>query len=92
MPAILHCGTDNPTDTAPERSAWARSAGTSAALSLDQVVPGFAAALEGQTVGSQILAVIPPDQAYGDAGQGAVPPGATLVFVIDILGLDEVAE
>ncbi|MCR2785753.1 MULTISPECIES: FKBP-type peptidyl-prolyl cis-trans isomerase [unclassified Microbacterium] len=71
-------------------STW--ETGTSAALSLDQVVPGFAAALEGQTVGSQILAVIPPDQAYGDAGQGAVPPGATLVFVIDILGLDEVAE
>jgi len=71
-------------------STW--ETGTSASLSLDQVVPGFAAALEGQTVGSQILAVIPPEQAYGDAGQGAVPPGATLVFVIDILGLDEVAE
>ena len=66
--------------------------GTSAALSLDQVVRGFAEALEGQTVGSQVLAVIPPDLGYGEAGQGPVPPGATLVFVIDILGLDEAAE
>lgn len=60
-----------------------------AALSLDQVVPGFAAALEGQTVGSQVLAVIPPDQGYGDQASGAIPAGSTLVFVIDILGVDE---
>ncbi|MDZ8276096.1 FKBP-type peptidyl-prolyl cis-trans isomerase [Microbacterium aquimaris] len=60
-----------------------------AALSLDQVVPGFAAALEGQTVGSQVLAVIPPDQGYGDQASGSIPAGSTLVFVIDILGVDE---
>lgn len=55
---------------------------------LNAVVPGFAAAVEGQTVGSQVLVVVPPDQGYGDAGQGAIPGGSTLVFVIDILGLD----
>ena len=49
---------------------------------------GFAEALEGKTVGSQVLAVIPPDQGYGDQGSGAVPGDATLVFVIDILGID----
>ena len=58
-------------------------------MELASVVPGFAEALKGQTVGSQVLAVIPPDLAYGDAGQGPVPGGATLVFVIDILGTDE---
>ena len=60
-----------------------------ASLPLDGVVPGFAQALEGATVGSQILAVIPPDLAYGDQVQGAIPAGSTLVFVIDILGLDQ---
>ncbi len=70
-------------------SSWEK--GASAPMSLDGVVPGFAQALEGQTVGSQILAVIPPELGYGDAGQGAIPGGATLVFVIDILGLDEPA-
>lgn len=59
-----------------------------ASLTLDAVVPGFAAALEGQTVGSQVLVVIPPDQGYGDTAQGPIPAGSTLVFVIDILGLD----
>ena len=57
-------------------------------VDLSTMIPGFADALRGATVGSQILAVIPPDQAYGDAGQGAIPGGATLVFVIDVLGLD----
>lgn len=62
-----------------------------APVSLDPagVVPGFADALEGQTVGSQVLAVLPPDQAYGDTEQGAIPAGSTLVFVIDILGIDD---
>ncbi|MDE0545598.1 FKBP-type peptidyl-prolyl cis-trans isomerase [Microbacterium sp. C7(2022)] len=60
-----------------------------ASMTLDAVVPGFAAALDGQTVGSQVLVVIPPEQGYGDQAQGSIPAGSTLVFVIDILGLDD---
>lgn len=67
-------------------STWEK--GASAAVTLDGVVPGFAQALEGATVGSQILAVIPPDLGYGDEGTGSIPGGATLVFVVDILGVD----
>ena len=52
------------------------------------VIPGFAEALVGARVGSQIIAVIPPKLAYGDAGSGAVPANSTLVFVVDILGID----
>ncbi|HEV7623155.1 MAG TPA: FKBP-type peptidyl-prolyl cis-trans isomerase, partial [Amnibacterium sp.] len=50
------------------------------------VVKGFVTALAGQRVGSQVLAVLPPDQAYGRTGNGTVPGDATLVFVVDILG------
>jgi peptidylprolyl isomerase len=50
------------------------------------VVKGFVAALKGQRVGSQVLAVLPPDEAYGSTGNGSVPANATLVFVVDILG------
>lgn len=50
------------------------------------LIEGFLAAVVGQPVGSQVLAIIPPAQGYGDAGSGTIPPGATLVFVIDILG------
>jgi hypothetical protein len=58
-----------------------------AVLTIDaqSVVPGFAQAIIGQKVGSQVLAVIPPDLGYGDTQQQSIPPGSTLVFVIDIL-------
>jgi peptidylprolyl isomerase len=65
-------------------SSWAN--GTPATFNTAQVVPGFSAALIGQTVGSQIVAVLPPDQAYGEEVTEDVPlSGKTLVFVIDIL-------
>lgn len=50
-------------------------------------VAGFQKALEGQTVGSQVLVVIPPADGYGE---GEINEddlvGDTLVFVIDIIG------
>lgn len=60
--------------------------GTPAVFSLEEIVPGLATALEGQTVGSQIVAVIPSELAYGEQASGAIPAGSTLVFVVDILG------
>jgi peptidylprolyl isomerase len=66
-------------------STWGKAP---ASLTIEGVVEGFGQALEGQTVGSQILVVIPPDAGYGDQAQGAIPPNSTLVFVIDILGID----
>lgn len=67
-------------------STWEK--GASAAVTLDGVVPGFAQALEGATVGSQLLVVIPPDLGYGSEGTGSIPGDSTLVFVIDVLGVD----
>ncbi|TAJ46739.1 MAG: peptidylprolyl isomerase [Herbiconiux sp.] len=51
------------------------------------VVSGFAAAMVGQTVGSQVVVVIPPDQGYGSDGNSSagISGTDTLVFVIDIL-------
>lgn len=51
------------------------------------VIPGFAQALIGQAVGSQVIAVIPPGLAYGEQGNASIPANATLVFVVDILGI-----
>ncbi|WP_162802028.1 FKBP-type peptidyl-prolyl cis-trans isomerase [Ornithinimicrobium murale] len=53
-----------------------------------QVIQGWDEGLVGQTIGSRVLLVIPPDMAYGDAPEGS--PSAdlkeeTLVFVVDIL-------
>lgn len=65
-------------------SSWSR--GQTASFQTTQVVKGFQKALEGQTVGSQVIAIVPPADGYGSAGQGDIKPTDTMVFVVDILG------
>ncbi|MGT2424726.1 FKBP-type peptidyl-prolyl cis-trans isomerase [Amnibacterium kyonggiense] len=52
-----------------------------------QVVKGFGDALVGQKVGSQVVAIIPPEDGYGTTGSqdGTIKGTDTMVFVIDIL-------
>ena len=65
-------------------SSWSR--GSAYSNPGNQYVAGFVQALEGQSVGSQVLVVIPPALAYGEAGESEHQlAGQTLVFVIDIL-------
>ena len=66
---------------------WAR--GKPSPFNTAQVIPGFRKAIEGQTVGSQVIVIIPPAEGYGPAGQPSASIGGTdtLVFVVDILGL-----
>lgn len=66
-------------------SSWERGAAT---FDMTSLIPGFTQGLTGQTVGSQVLIVVPPELGYGEQGSGAVPGNATLVFVVDILGID----
>ena len=58
------------------------------------VIPGFGKALVGQSVGSQVMAVIPPAEGYGAAGVPKAGIGGTdtLVFVVDILGTTPAAK
>lgn len=68
-------------------SSWDKNTTFDADLSASgQIISGWKQGLIGQTVGSQVLLVIPPDQGYGANGSGDTIPGnSTLVFVIDIL-------
>jgi peptidylprolyl isomerase len=67
-------------------SSWESSSAASFPIGTGGVITGWDKSLVGRTVGSQLLLVIPPADGYGDAGSGStIPPGATLVFVVDIL-------
>ncbi len=67
-------------------SSW--PSGNPVTFNTREVIGGFTAALEGQTVGSQVLVVVPPDQGYGAAGRAPDIGGTdTIVFVVDILGI-----
>lgn len=51
------------------------------------VVPGFSTGIIGMKTGGKRTVIIPPDQAYGAAGNGNVPPNATLVFDIELIAI-----
>ncbi|MEV7423162.1 MULTISPECIES: FKBP-type peptidyl-prolyl cis-trans isomerase [unclassified Streptomyces] len=46
---------------------------------------GLKSGIVGKKVGSRVLIVIPPDQAFGNQEQQGIPKNSTLVFAVDIL-------
>lgn len=56
-------------------------------LATGGVIPGWIQGLQGIRAGGRRTLVVPPDLAYGDTGQGDIPPGDTLVFVIDAVSV-----
>lgn len=61
---------------------------------LGSLIEGWKQGLVGQTTGSRMLLVAPPEMAYpdGNPGNPTVEPGQTLVYVIDILYTSESAQ
>lgn len=49
------------------------------------VIAGFEQGLTGMQVGGRRMITIPSDLGYGPQGQGPIPGGATLVFVLDLV-------
>lgn len=69
-------------------SSWER--GEPASFPTGGVIPGFRDGLVGQTVGSRVLIVIPAELGYGPAGgtgDGRITATDTIMFVVDILGV-----
>jgi FKBP-type peptidyl-prolyl cis-trans isomerase len=70
-------------------SSWSRSLPFALRIGAtpSQVISGWDKGLLGQTVGSRVMLVIPPSDAYGKAGQpqAGIQGTDTLVFVVDII-------
>lgn len=55
-------------------------------LGAGQVISGWDQGVAGMKVGGRRRLVIPPHLAYGDRGAGgAIKPGETLIFVVDLV-------
>ncbi len=54
-----------------------------------QVIPGWEMGLQGMKVGGQRTITIPSSLGYGEAGFGPIPPNATLIFDIELLGAED---
>jgi peptidylprolyl isomerase len=68
-------------------SSWDRAQATTIPIGKGSVIAGWDEGLVGQTVGSQVLLVIPPDKGYGSSGNSSagIKGTDTIVFVVDIL-------
>ena len=69
-------------------SSYGRGAPLQFPLGAGRVIAGWDRGVAGMKVGGRRKLVIPAHLAYGDRGAGGViKPGATLVFVVDLVGV-----
>lgn len=71
----------------------AKHGGVPATFPVNGVIKGWTEALQLMPVGSKWQLFIPSDLAYGDRGAGgSIGPGATLIFEVELVSIQEKAE
>ena len=58
------------------------------AFGLNQVIPGWTEGVQKMVVGEKARLFIPSHLAYGNRQAGAIQPGSTLIFDVELLGIN----
>ena len=67
-------------------ASWNRGAPLDFRLGVGMVIAGWDQGIDGMKVGGRRRLTIPPHLGYGDRGAGgAIKPGETLIFVVDLV-------
>jgi FKBP-type peptidyl-prolyl cis-trans isomerase FkpA len=66
--------------------------GQNAVLFVNQLVPGFAQGLMQMRSGGRYRLFIPADLAYGSSGAGPIPPNSDLLFEVELIATNRLAE
>ncbi|MBA5764611.1 FKBP-type peptidyl-prolyl cis-trans isomerase [Vibrio sp. 404] len=62
--------------------------GQTATFPLNRVIPGWTEGVQLMPVGSKFKFVIPPELAYGEQDTPSIPANSTLVFEVELIGID----
>ena len=62
--------------------------GESITFGLNQVIPGWTEGVQLMVVGEKTRFFIPSNLAYGNSGAGAIKPGSTLIFEVELLAIN----
>jgi FKBP-type peptidyl-prolyl cis-trans isomerase len=58
-------------------------------IGMGHVIRGWDEGVGSMQVGEQRRLIIPFDLAYGEAGRGPIPPRATLIFDVELMGIQQ---
>jgi peptidylprolyl isomerase len=58
-------------------------------LGKGRVIKGWDEGISKLRVGDQVTLIIPSSMAYGEKGIGPIPPNSTLIFIVELIGIEE---